>query len=188
MIEKGSVNGCSPLESLMIFDVNKNNGRDGTNTYPVIGVVNEYDVLEDEVVAKYEDFDYLQQLINSAEYWVGAVANKQELTFPSPNEVRVLNYESCRGLEAWCVICFNIDTFYFGQTKSTDAEKYLLHESFDITSEARAAMYAITWVLMAATRAIDTLYLQMSNKENKLYKLCTEYVEANPGKCTVYKK
>lgn len=187
LLERGNVNGCCPLEALMILDVNQRNNRTGLGAAPFVGVVNEYNVLEDEILPEYEDFRYLEDLGSNAEYWVGAVANKKELNFPAPNEVRILNYESCRGLEAWCVICFNIDSFYFSQKSSSDAEKYLLHEGAILTSAARAAMYAITWVLMAATRAIDTLYLQMANPENELYKLCAEYAKANPGKCTIYK-
>lgn len=192
MLEKGKVNRCSPLESLMIFDINhkdENQHRKGNQLEQelVNGVVNEYGVLHDQQEAQYSDFPYLKSLSDYCEYWVGAVANKQKLPFPSPNEVRVLNYESCRGLESWCVMCFNIDSFYTAQTQSTNAENFLLHEGAIMSSDQRSAMYAITWILMAATRAIDTLYLQLSNNENPLFKLCQEYAELNASKCTVYK-
>ena len=120
-----------------------------------------------------------------SEYWVGAVADKQKIGFPSPNEVRIINYESCRGLEAWCVMCLNVDRFYMAQVKSDDAEKYLLNEGAIMTKEERAAKFAITWILMAATRAIDTLFLQMSDVSNEFVNLCMEYAVKNPDKCTI---
>lgn len=189
LLEKGAVNGCMPVESLMILDVNSpDNGsedRIARKSDPV-AVVNEYNVMEDSYAAEYKEFGYLRELANHAQYWVGAVADKQKIGFPAPNEVRVINYESCRGLEAWCVMCLNIDKFFTSQLESEDAEKYLLHEDMYLTIEQRSAMYAITWILMAATRSIDTLFLQMSNPENELVKLCMEYAKANPEKCSSY--
>ena len=69
------------------------------------------------------------------------------------------------------------------QSESKDAEKYLLSEDMFLTKEQRSAMYAITWVLMAATRAIDTLYLQVSGTNSEFSKLCLEYTKNNPEKC-----
>ncbi|RYY50604.1 MAG: DUF2075 domain-containing protein [Chitinophagaceae bacterium] len=199
LIEKGKVNGCSVCESLLILDVNTFSRREAQPSMAgqpaaaesvsapansparqVRGVVNEFGVLDDQVVGSYQPFAYLNELGEAAEYWVGATANKGELPFPAPNEVRVINYESCRGLEAWSVMCLHLDAFYQAQVNSDDAERYLLHEDLYRTSEQRAARYAITWVLMAATRSIDTLYLQMHDERNEFVKLCREYA-ARPG-------
>jgi hypothetical protein len=185
LLGKGAVNGCEPLEALMIMDINHRETKGMYALSTVVSTVNEFGVLEEEIEADYTDHPYLDELGIHSEYWLGAVANKKGLKFPSPNEVRVINYESCRGLEAWSVMCMNIDNFYNGQVHSKDAESFLLQEDIYLTKEQRAAMFGITWILMAATRAIDTLYLQMSNKENELYKICQKYALAFPGNCRI---
>lgn len=179
LLEKGKVNGCSNLESLLILDVNSNNHLKKVTE----SVVNEFNVVEERFKANQNGFPYLNDLNSITEYWLGAVQDKNALPFPAPNEVRIINYESCRGLEAWCVMCLNIDTFFVSQSSSKDAENYLLNEDMYLSKEQRAAMYSITWVLMAATRAIDTLYLQMSSTNNDFSKLCLEYSNNNTINC-----
>jgi hypothetical protein len=196
-LEKGAVNNCKPIESLLILDVNNRETKvelgDGNHfVYREVrqateSVVNEFDVMEDRTVAEYKEFDYLKELSNYSQYWVGAVADKQKIGFPYPNEVRIINYESCRGLEAWSVMCLSIDKFYNYHKESEEAEKFLLNENIFLTKDQRAAMYAITWVLMAATRGIDTLYMQMSDLNNEFVGLCKIYAEANQDKCRIYK-
>ena len=41
-------------------------------------------------------------------------------------------------------------------------------------------MYAATWILMAITRVIDTLYLQINDKDSEFGKFVSEYVKGNP--------
>jgi len=187
LIEKGNVNGCSNLESLLIMDVNKSTFEIGNNNHNTKHefetIVNEFNVMEERTITKHNNFPYLTELNSLTEYWLGAVDDKNKLSFPSPNEVRIINYESCRGLEAWCVMCLNFDKFFLSQSESKDAENYLLNEDMYLTKEQRSAMYAITWVLMAATRAIDTLYIQVSGTSSDFSKLCLEYTKINPDKC-----
>ena len=187
LLERGKVNECSNLESLLIMDVNKSSFGNGNNNnssrHEIETIVNEFNVMEDRFITKHNNFPYLTELNSLTEYWLGAVDDKNKLNFPSPNEVRIINYESCRGLEAWCVMCLNVDKFFLSQSESKDAEKYLLSEDMFLTKEQRSAMYAITWVLMAATRAIDTLYLQVSGTNSEFSKLCLEYTKNNPEKC-----
>lgn len=189
LLEKGKVNGCSHLESLLVMDINKSYSSNGNKHFApnleLDTVINEFNVIEEKAITKRNMFPYLEDLRTLSEYWLGAVDDKNKLSFPSPNEVRIINYESCRGLEGWSVMCLNIDQFFESQANSSDAEKYLLSEDMYLTKEQRAAMYAITWVLMASTRAIDTLYLQMSQTNNEFSKLCKEYTILYPEKCII---
>jgi hypothetical protein len=191
MIKSGNVNGFSNLESLLVMDMNryKNNKGNEVSESKSLAVktvkINEYDVAEDHNQSNYSIFPYLNDLANFTQVWNGAIDNKQSLSIPYPNEVRVINYESCRGLEAWSVVCFNIDRFYTTQLTSDDAEKHLLHEGLILSTEQRSAMYAINWILMAATRSIDTLYLHMEDSQNDFSKLCRKFIDANSNKVQV---
>ena len=72
------------------------------------------------------------------------------------NECRVYTYESCRGLEAWTVVCLRFDQLF--DDNYPHAHDY--HELMDYTA---ARKYMITlWSLIPLTRAIDTLVLVVS--------------------------
>lgn len=69
------------------------------------------------------------------------------------NECRVFTYESCRGLEAWTVVCLRFDQLF--DVKYPHAHDY--HELKDYTA---ARNYMLTlWSLIPLSRAIDTLVL-----------------------------
>jgi|GEM_PF-2221255 hypothetical protein len=41
-------------------------------------------------------------------------------------------------------------------------------------------MYAATWILMAITRAMDSLYLHVEDKESEFGKTVTEFIQSKP--------
>lgn len=83
------------------------------------------------------------------------------------NRTRCLLYESCRGIEAWNVFCINLDKFYESQFQSDDASVYAENAAGLFSDEDTLNKYrhqfASLWVLMAITRAIDTLYIRLDN-------------------------
>jgi hypothetical protein len=91
--------------------------------------------------------------------WDGTVSSARE-SFPTElEEHRVVNYHSCRGLEGWTVMCFDADKFF--EQKMSEAvgiEKDLLTSADD-----HALRHAARWSLIAFTRAIDTLVLQVAD-------------------------
>lgn len=85
---------------------------------------------------------------------------------PTPNTYRSIYYESCRGLEAWSVVCLDLDLFYQRKFTEDIAGKFLSDDLL-LTENERREKYAITWVLMALTRPIDSLYIHISGKSIK---------------------
>ena len=80
------------------------------------------------------------------------------------DKTRCLLYESCRGLEAWSVLCLGLDTFFAEKQNSHAATDYADEALglFKDNPEQRKAQYekfAALWLLMAFTRAVDTLYI-----------------------------
>lgn len=88
----------------------------------------------------------------------------------SNSEYLVSFYESCRGLESWSVICLELDKFYDRKKNEDDALKFLSDDLL-ITDEERRQRYAMTWVLMALTRAMDGLFIYISDENSELGKI-----------------
>ena len=82
-----------------------------------------------------------------------------------PEEIRVLQYESSRGLEGWSVCCLDFDRFLEikekqAVTKATVNE--LLLESVEDTRKK----YVNNWAMIPLTRAIDTLIITLNDKDS----------------------
>lgn len=82
------------------------------------------------------------------------------------NQHRVLQYDSCRGLEAWTVVCLELDEFIRYKTATyedvTD-ESTLFQE--DVSE--RKHKYVHLWSLIPLTRAIDTVVITLRNGNNE---------------------
>ena len=96
--------------------------------------------------------------------------------------MRVMHYESCRGLEAWSVCCFSLNHFFYNKYSDEKAERYLLSEK-SLTNEERKLRYATSWLLMVLTRAMDTLYIQINEdpifKHTNFLNWIEEYIYKN---------
>lgn len=179
---KGKVNGCTPYESLLVL-LESNTQREGlkASSEPSIesAIINEYGNIEDSKHKKRGTWKHLEELEkHEFMFWDGTVEDKSQLIVPSPNESRIIYYESCRGLEAWSVACFAIDKFFNQKREDPDAEKFLIEDLFlNQNNEQRKSMYAATWVLMALTRVIDTQYIQINDINSEFGKVVNEYLQ-----------
>lgn len=100
--------------------------------------------------------------------WNGIVERKSKLSVPAANQTRFIYYESCRGLEAWNVLCVDLDSFFYNMRCSNDAELYArTNLEFFSNEEDLKSEFALHWVYMAITRPIDTLYIKLGNPANE---------------------
>ncbi|KAF5055827.1 hypothetical protein DSECCO2_373770 [anaerobic digester metagenome] len=129
-------------------------------------------------------FRYKEQYeMNGIHIWDGT-DNEIRHTYPTDlNEVRLLQYESSRGLEGWTVICLEFDEFlhlkeqqYIPYTNVND----LLLES----DEDKKKKYLYNWAMIPLTRAIDTLVITIKNENSNIGSLfkqiadeCPDYVQ-----------
>lgn len=100
------------------------------------------------------------------EVW-DAVDPKLRGEYPtSLEQFRIVQYESCRGLEGWVVVCFALDKFF--DYKKSNAEILSNEEKDDMFyEESEAALeYAKKWLMIPLTRAIDTLVLHVTDKDS----------------------
>lgn len=89
------------------------------------------------------------------------------------DEIRVLQYESARGLEAWTVVCLYLDVFIqeiLSVYDPTTSSSSLLLES----EEDRKKKYLLNWILIPWTRAIDTLVITIKDPSSEIAKYLKE--------------
>lgn len=85
--------------------------------------------------------------------------------------MRVLQYDSARGLEGWTVVCMDFDVFLQEKMEEyvDSAGDALLLES----PEERKKKFIFNWAMIPLTRAIDTLIIvlkDISSDEARLFK------------------
>jgi hypothetical protein len=102
------------------------------------------------------------------EVWDG-VDEGQRDTFPTRlDQFRIVQYESCRGLEGWMVFLFGLDQFFDAKRREwqvpPDAEGGLHHDP------AAPDRHAARWAMIPLTRAMDTIVIELSNSDGFLGK------------------
>jgi hypothetical protein len=183
----GERQGCTNYELLLLLTSAESNSENG---YVIEGetsvLVNEYDNIVNDTNKNKKEWSLIseaQSKIGDILFWntTGNV-DKRGLSSPGSLSVRSIYYESCRGIEAWSVMCFNLDKFFEQKTLETDADNYLLESLFDqLTPEKRREMYAATWVLMAITRSMENCYIQLSNPQSTIYQCIKDFASKNPA-------
>jgi hypothetical protein len=91
---------------------------------------------------------------------------------PGQCDTRFLYYDSCRGLEAWNVMCLRLDDFYYEKLASDEAKNYAIEMS-GLIHEDRSMFerhYSAIWCYMAFTRPMDTLYISLTNTNSEFSK------------------
>jgi hypothetical protein len=182
----GERQGCTNYESLLLLTSAESYSKNEFIIEEETSVsVNEYDNIVKDAGKNKNEWSLIteaQSKIGDIFFWntTGNV-DKRSLSPPGSLSVRSIYYESCRGLEAWSVMCFNLDEFFEQKTLEKDADNYLLESLFDqLTPDKRRAMYAATWVLMAITRSMENCYIQLQNKESSLSKAILSFKEKYP--------
>jgi len=88
---------------------------------------------------------------------------------------RILNYQSCRGLEAWTVVLWNLDIMI--QNIKTNYVK-----DFPDSADNEITGHVNNWLLMIFTRAIDSLVITFNSIESEEYKMIVKLTKtANFG-------
>ena len=93
-------------------------------------------------------------------------------------EMRVLQYDSARGLEGWTVACLDFDEFIEHKRNVYNEEgvNCLLLE----TPEERKKKFIYNWAMIPLTRAIDNLIITLRDEESAIGKLLREISDEYP--------
>jgi GTPase SAR1 family protein len=81
--------------------------------------------------------------------------------------LRIVQYDSCRGLEGWTVINYAFDDFYDYKYRQWMNAPQDLGGLFD-TQEDLAAAFAAQWTMIPLTRAMDTLVINLSKRTSPI--------------------
>ncbi len=77
-------------------------------------------------------------------------------TYPTENdELRIVQYDSCRGLEGWTVVLLELDEFYDYKLKQLTTSA---------TAGDQPKIQAARWLLIPLTRAMDTLVIHITEQ------------------------
>lgn len=102
--------------------------------------------------------------------------NRNRTTYPTKDQCRVYQYDSCRGLEGWCVVCADFDEliqYKLDSYKPTGEEL-----GFD--PEIIKKRSVLLWALMPLTRPIDTLIITLSNADSEIGKILKKLADTYP--------
>lgn len=104
------------------------------------------------------------------------INDNNRTTYPTKDQCRVYQYDSCRGLEGWCVVCADFDDLiqYKMDTYKADDEELC----FDPEVAKRRSV--MLWALMPLTRPIDTLVITLSNVDTEIGKMLKQLADAYP--------
>ena len=101
--------------------------------------------------------------------WDGVNMYTRRETFPtSLDQVRIVQYESSRGLEGWAVFLLGLDLFYENKRNQYHADPDQQEGLFQDGHEA-ARQFAAQWIMIPLTRAIDTLVIHLASRSSELF-------------------
>jgi hypothetical protein len=108
--------------------------------------------------------------------WDG-VNKETRKTYPRHNECfRMVEYDSCRGLEGWFSTCLSLDKFYdrkikYAKTTNVQGDLY--------STRTHEQQFADRWLLIPLTRAVDHLVIHLENPEHELAQHFRKVAERN---------
>lgn len=86
--------------------------------------------------------------------------------FPTNRDaLRIVQYDSCRGLEGWSVINYGFDEFWNYKRQQWLSSPQDTDDLFE-SPEERAAIFASRWAMIPLTRAMDTLVINVSTNSS----------------------
>jgi len=124
-------------------------------------------------------FLYFDEYINKGiPIWDGTNSDLRTEYVVDLDDHRLLQYESCRGLEGWTVVCLDFDEFikYKIETFKEEDLGELALETFD----EKRNRFVHLWALIPMTRAIDTLVITLKDINSPIGIILKEIHEENP--------
>lgn len=98
------------------------------------------------------------------------INNQLRTTYPTKDQCRVYQYDSCRGLEGWCVVCAEFDELIQYKMNIVEVDDTVL--GFDRDLAKKKIVYL--WSIMPLTRPIDTLVITLKDPNSEVGKLLKE--------------
>lgn len=104
------------------------------------------------------------------------INDNNRTVYPTKDECRVYQYDSCRGLEGWCVVCADFDELIQYKLDTYKANEDEL--CFD--PEVAKKRSVLLWALMPLTRPIDTLVITLNNANSEIGQMLKQLADIYP--------
>lgn len=109
--------------------------------------------------------------------WDGVSTEVRDSYATSTRQMRIVQYDSCRGLEGWVVLHLGLDEFYRYKVRSWRPAS---DEPGDYSDDpASAHRFAARWLMIPLTRAVDTLVVEIGREPSRL----REALESVAARC-----
>ena len=115
---------------------------------------------------------------NGIHIWDGTASNNRESFSIDAEEVRLLQYDSARGLEGWTVVCMDFDVFL--EEKSAEYQDETVDALMLESSKERKKKHLYNWAMIPLTRAIDTIIITIKSPTSETARLLKEISEEHP--------
>lgn len=129
---------------------------------------------------RYEDLkDYCKE--QQIPVWDGTLEEIRMEHIPKADEVRVVQYQSSRGLEGWSVVCLDFEHFW-GKIYTHVIDKLdVFASSSKSKSNELLKRQIINWLMIPLTRPMKTLYIQIESRYSEIGKVLYEMHEELDG-------
>lgn len=111
--------------------------------------------------------------------WDGTARDVREAYPTDREELRFVQYDSCRGLEGWSVVNYDLDQLWDYKARQWEAEGHD-HDPLIETRDEAAARHAARWVMIPLTRAIDTLAIGLGTAPGPLRSVLRRVADRYP--------
>ena len=112
------------------------------------------------------------------DHW-DAVDPETRRTFPrSASSLRIVQYESCRGLEGWTTVLDGLDDFWDLKRSAILSNEGAVSGLVD--PELHAQAVAWRWCMIPLTRPIDTLVITLRNETSHLAQVISSVAARMP--------
>ncbi len=136
-------------------------------------------LVEKSTDGKDRHFKKLKKFNDSNIFLFDGTSLKNRDCYPvNTNESRLFQYESCRGLEAWCTICMSFDKLIEHKIniyKGTPENDLSLE-----SEEERKKRNSYLWSLMPLSRPIDTLIILLDDPQSEVGLILKDIAQQYP--------
>ena len=103
---------------------------------------------------------------NGFAVWDGVSTTVRDSYPTSVNQLRVIQYDSCRGLEGWVTIALGLDDLY--QYKRDTWQPPPAEPGVLADDPEGAHRHAARWLMIPLSRAVDTLVIQVQSGSSRV--------------------
>lgn len=161
----GNVIITSGLTKKIYEELEENCRNNGCEKYDILILVTPDDVSSDENGETH--FSKAEGFNKSGISFYDGTNKANRYQYPVIDQCRVFQYDSCRGLEGWCVVCTNFDKLIEYKMRAYNAKA----DSLGLDSKIIMKRQVLLWTLMPLTRPIDTLVITLKDPSSEIGKL-----------------